>query len=125
MRASEFLNEDKEGKISKRAEQATQGVMKARDVGGYDRVYWLNRAMMAAACADGEDEKKLDLDSSSWSEKFNTIHPYTEKEWKMMKQVIATVPTESQTIVPWSPSMEPESTNAQSLVKPFKGYKRK
>ena len=125
MRASEFLNETAEGKLSKRAEQATQGVIKARDVGGYDRVYWLNRAMMAAACANGEDTNKLDMDSSSWSEKFNTIHPYTEKEWKMMKQVIATVPTESQTIVPWSPSMEPESTNKQSLVKPFKGYKKK
>lgn len=124
MRAFEFLKEDAVGHIPKRAEQATQGIMKARDVGGYDRVYWLNRAMMAAACADGEDENKLDVDSSSWGEKFNTIHPYTEKEWKMMKQVLATVPTDSQTVVPWSPSMEPESTNKQSLVKPFRGYEK-
>ena len=124
MRAFEFLTENTEGKISKRAEQATQGVMKVRDMGGYDRTNWLNRAMMAAACADGSDTKKLDMDAYSWAEKFNTVHPYTEAEWKMMQQVLATVPTDSQTVVPWSPSMEPESTNKQSLVKPFKGYEK-
>lgn len=121
MRASEFITEEAVGNLPKRHEQATQAVMKMRDVGGYDRVYWLNRAMMAAACADGEDESKLDIDTASWAEKFNTAHPYTEKEWKMLQQVLATVPTESQTVVPWSPSMEPESTNKQSVVKPFKG----
>lgn len=125
MRASEFIREDAVGKISKRAEQATQGVMKARDIGGYDRTNWLNRAMMAAACADGKDTKKIpEIDGYSWAEKYNTIHPYTEEEWKMMKQVLSTVPTDSQTVVPWSASMEPETTNKQSLVVPFKGYKK-
>lgn len=122
MRAKEFINEDTVGKLSKRAEQATHAVIKMRDVGGYDRVNWLNRAMMAAACANGKDTKKLDMDAYSWAEKYNTAHPYTEAEWKMMKQVLATVPADSETLVPWSQSMEPESTNKHSIVKPFKGY---
>lgn len=125
MRAKEFINESIVGHISNRAEQATQGVIKARDIGGYDRTNWLNRAMMAAACADGSNTGKLDIDGYSWAEKFNTAHPYTETEWKMLKQVLATVPTESQTVVPWSKSLEPESTNKTSPVKSFKGYKRK
>lgn len=123
MRAKDFISEDTVGNIPKRHEQATQAVLKMRDVGGYDRTNWLNRAMMAAACADGKDTSKIkDMDAYSWAEKYNTAHPYTEAEWKMMKQVLATVPTDSQTIVPWSKSMEPESTNKQSIVKPFKGY---
>lgn len=122
MRAKEFISEDVVGKLPKRAEQATQAVMKMRDPGGYDRTNWLNRAMMAAACADGKDTSKIKMDSYSWAEKYNTAHPYTEAEWKMMQQVFATVPTDTQTVVPWSPSMEPESTNKQSIIKPFSGY---
>lgn len=122
MRAKEFISENTVGNIPKRAEQATQAVIKMRDIGGYDRVNWLNRAMMAAACANGKDTKKLDMDSYSWAEKYNTAHPYTETEWKMMQQVLATVPADSEAIVPWSKSEEPLSTNKQSIVKPFKGY---
>lgn len=125
MRAHEFINESVVGHLPKRHEQATQGVLKMRDIGGYDRINWLNRAMMAAACADGKSNKKVDMDSYSWSEKYNTAHPYTKEEYNMMKQVLATVPTDSQTVVPWSRSMEPESTNTKSITKPFKGYKKK
>lgn len=125
MRAKEFINEDTVGHLSKRAEMASQGILKARGIGngGYDRINWLNRAMMAAACADGKTVSKIpDIDGYSWVETFNTVHPYTETEYKMMQQVLATLPTDTQVVVPWSPSMEPESTNKQSVVKGFKGY---
>lgn len=126
MRAKEFIVENDVGKISKRAEQATQAVIKARDIGGYDRTNWLNRAMMAAACADGKTTGKIpNVDGYSWAEKYNTIHPYTETEWKMIKQVLATVPTDSQTVVPWSGSLEPETTYKTSPVVAFKGLGKK
>jgi len=124
MRAKEFINEHIVGKLSKRHQQATQAVIKMRDIGGYDRTNWLNRAMMAAACADGKDTKKLNMDSYSWAEKYNTAHPYTEAEWNMIMQVIATMPTDSETLVPWSKSMEPKSTNTKSIVSPFKGFEK-
>jgi hypothetical protein len=123
MRAKEFISEDIIGKLSKRAEMTSHAVLKLRDPGGYDRTNWLNRAMMAAACADGKNTNKIEgIDSYSWAEKYNTAHPYTEEEYKMMKQVIATVPTDCQVVVPWSPSMEPESTNKKSIVQGFKGF---
>ena len=125
MRAKEFIAENDVGRISRRAEQASQATIKMRDVGGYDRTNWLNRAMMAAACADGKTTGKIpDIDAYSWAEKYNTAHPYTEAEWKMMKQVLATVPSDTQTVVPWSKSEEMPAVNKASPVKSFKGYPR-
>lgn len=126
MRAREFIAEDSAvGKLPRRAEQASQEIIKMRDIGGYDRTNWLNRAMMAVACADGKDTKKIkDIDPYSWAEKYNTAHPYTEEEHKMMKQMLATVPTDSQVVVPWSKSEEMPAVNKTSPVTGFKGYAR-
>lgn len=121
MRASEFLSEG-EGKIPEEAEQATKGTHKVRDVGGYDRVYHMNRLMMAMAQADGKSKKPVGMDSSSYVEKYNTAHPYTEEEHNMLHQAMKTVPTEHQEIVPWSKSSEMEDTHKVSPVKGFKGY---
>lgn len=123
MRAHEFLTEG-EGKIPKRLEQATQGVIRARDVGGYDRVYHMNRLWMAMACADGMSQDAVEMDNASFAEKYNTVHPYTEEEYNMFVSASKTIPTDKKTIVPYSKSMEPEDTNKQSLVKPFKGYEK-
>jgi len=116
MRAHEFVSESKEGKVSKRAEQATQGMHKVRDSGGYDRTYHLNRLGMAMASADGKDKKPVQMDSASWVEKFNTVHPYTEAEHNMLHQAMNTVPTEHQEVVPFSKSMELDSTNKNSPI---------
>ena len=124
MRAHEFLTEG-DGKISKHAEQATQGVFKARDVGGYDRVYHMNRLWMAMACADGKSQDAVDMDASSFAEKYNTVHPYTEEEYNMFVAATKTIPTDRKDVVPYSKSQEPEDTNKTSTVKAFKGYKRK
>ena len=124
MRASEFLTEG-DGKMHDQHSQASQGVFKARDVGGYDRIYHMNRLWMAMAMADGKSQDAVDMDSASFAEKYNTVHPYTEEEYNMFVSATKTVPTDRKGVVPYSKSQEPEDTNKQSLVKPFKGYKRK
>ena len=124
MRASEFLTEG-DGKMHDHHSQATQGVMRVRDVGGYDRVYHMNRLWMAMAMADGKSQDAVDMDSASFVEKYNTVHPYTEEEYNMFVAATKTIPSDQKTVVPYSKSKEPEDTNTTSLVKPFKGYKRK
>jgi hypothetical protein len=115
MRAKEFMAES-DGKMHKHHADVQQGVMRSRDVGGYDRVYHMNRMMMATAMADGESEKPVDMDEASWMEKYNTHHPYTEEEHKMIKAAMNTIPTDSKEINPWSKSVEPDDTHKVSPV---------
>lgn len=103
-------------------EAVMQGVHKSRDVGGYDRVYHMNRLWMAMACADGKSRKAVDMDASSWSEKYNTIHPYTEEEENMVHQAFATVPSDHEHHVASKKSVEPEYVYKVSPVSSFKGY---
>jgi len=124
MRASEFLTEG-EGKMHHHHSQATQGVYKTRDIGGYDRIYHMNRLWMAMAMADGKSQDAVEMDNASFAEKYNTVHPYTEEEYNMFISATKTIPTDKKNVVPYSKSKEPEDTNTTSLVKPFKGYKRK
>lgn len=121
MRAKEFIVEGK-GTMPKHAEQATQGTHKVRDKGGYDRTYHLNRMMMAMASADGRSKKPVKMDSSSYVEKFNTAHPYTEEEHNMIHQAMATVPTEHEEIAAFGKSSEMSDTHKTSPISAFKGY---
>ena len=124
MRAYEFLNEHK-GKMNKRYEQATQGVMASRDIDIFDRTYHLNRMGMAMACADGINTGPIiDMDEGSFAAGYNTIHPYTEAEYNMMIAASRTMPTDKHSIVPFSKSLEPEDTNKKSVLPAFKGYKK-
>jgi hypothetical protein len=124
MRASEFLTERKVAKPTNRQAIATRGLHKFRDPGGYDRTYELNRIMMATACADGVTP--LALDAETWSGRYNTAHPYTDIEAAMLKQAYGAVGSEMHDLNHGDmKSKELESTNTKSLVKPFKGYKRK
>lgn len=113
MRAKDFINETV-GKIKKRQAAVSQGITKTRDVGGYDRVYHMNRTWMATAMADGKSTKPVDMDEASWIEKYNTQHPYTQEEYNMFRQAEATIPTDSKEVTPWSKSMEPEDTHKVS-----------
>lgn len=124
MRAHEFITEG-EGKISKVAANASTGIHKVRDVGGYDRIYHMNRLWMAMAMADGKSQDAVDMDNSSFAEKYNTVHPYTEEEYNMLISATKTIPSEHKEVVPYSKSQEPDDTNKKSLVVPFKGYKKK
>jgi hypothetical protein len=113
MRANEFIIEaNSEGKVHKNHANVQQGVSKMRDVGGYDRVYHMNRIGMALAQANGKDTKAVqDMDSASWIEKYNTAHPYTEEEHKMFQSAFNTIPTDHKEVLPWSKSKEPEDTH--------------
>lgn len=123
MRASEFITEGKgTGKMHKDAANANTGTIKARDKGGYDRTYHMNRLWMAMACADGKSQDAVEMDAASFAEKYNTVHPYTEEEYNMFVAATKTVPTDHKTVVPYSKSMEPDDTNKNSIVVGFKGY---
>lgn len=123
MRASEFLTEG-EGKPHPDQVQASKGIYKVRDVGGYDRTYHINRLMMAAAMADGKSQDAVIMDNASFVEKYNTVHPYTEEEYNMFVAATKTIPTEKHEVVPYSKSQEPEDTNTKSIAVGFKGYKK-
>ena len=112
MRAHEFIIEsNKQGSVKKDHANVQQGVSKMRDVGGYDRVYHMNRIGMALAQADGKSTKAVkDMDSASWVEKYNTAHPYTQEEHKMFQSAFKTVPTDHKEVLPWSKSEEPDDT---------------
>lgn len=82
-----------EGHIGKKpvSTYADTGEWQFQDAGGIDRVYNLNRVMMAAAMADGKSTKPVDMDQESWTEKRNIARPYTEIEHIMMQAALNTV----------------------------------
>jgi hypothetical protein len=126
MRAKEFVAEDRAGKIPGGAEHAMPGARRMRDSGGYDRTYHLNRVMMAAACHDGKDNKPVkDMDPGSWTEKYNTAHPYTKEEDNMIVGAMKTIGAESHHPVSDHRSTEHPDTHKTSPVTGFKGYKRR
>ena len=117
MRIIELISEATVGKMKKRHAAVQQGVTKSRDVGGYDRVNYMNRKWMATAMADGKNKNKgVDMDGYSWMEKYNTEHPYTEEEYNMFRQADRTVPGDVKHVTPWSKSAEPEDTHKVSPV---------
>ena len=125
MRAKEFVTENKTGDINKNQASASMGVFKARDVGGFDRTYHMNRMMMAMAMSDGKSQDAVEMDYSSFAEKYNTIHPYTEEEYNMMISAKKSLPTEFEEVVPYSKSEEPEDTQTTSPVLTIKRPKFK
>jgi hypothetical protein len=91
----------------------SDNVYRARDVGGFDRVYHMNRLMMAMAKADGKSTKAVDSPKETWFEKYNTIHPYTEAEHNMVQSAMKTVPTDGK-VVSKGKSHEPSDVNHTS-----------
>jgi hypothetical protein len=84
MKIKDIIVEDKEGKLPSRLQQATVGLDKFRDEKFADRVYELNRVMMAVAAADGIDPLAPTVDSESWAGRNNLAFPYTPEEQKML-----------------------------------------
>ena len=117
MRAKEFIAEaTPEGKMHPHMDNANQGATRMRDVGGYDRTYHLNRIWMAAAMADGQSKRPVDMDSASFVEKYNVAFPYTDIEHMMMLQAMATIPTDSKELTKRSKSKEADDTYTVSPV---------
>ncbi len=123
MRAHEFITEQShKGKVSSRQQQSTVG-LNVFAISQYDRTYDLNRVMMAVASTDGTTVP--DLSSESWVGKNNTAHPYTEVEQEMLKRAYeaAGIPFKDLNKGDLD-SEELDSTQDQSPIKPFKGYKK-
>jgi len=119
MRAKEFLSElsiKPGGSMHPHHIAGGQGTTLFRDVGGYDRIYHLNRMMMATAMADGRSKKPVDMPDSSWYEKYNVAFPYTDIEHMMVNQALATIPSDSGELEKRSKSIEPKDTNKTSPV---------
>ena len=115
MKINEIVVEGKTTELDKDHEAAHQGdIFRARDVGGYDRVYHMNRLMMAMAKADGKSTKATDSPKETWFEKYNTVHPYTDAENKMVQSAMNTVPTDGKMISHDNKSREPEDVNRSS-----------
>ena len=122
MRAREFVNESKMGKIAKRYQQSTRGLNVFPTV-NWDRGYDLNRVMMAVAATDGTFVPEMD--SESWVGKRNTAHAYTDVEQQMLNMAYKAAGIKSIDLNKGDlDSKELESTNDKSPIKPFKGYKK-
>jgi hypothetical protein len=125
MRAREFIVENAEGKLGKHHQEATRGLnVFAKRIDTYDKLYDLNRVMMAVASSDGINP--IVMDSESWVGKHNTAHAYTEEEQNMLKLAYKAAGVEYKDLNDGNlNSKELASTNTDSPVVAFKGYKRK
>jgi hypothetical protein len=124
MRAREFVNEARGiGRISKTKSNATVGLNKFRDRQFADRVYEINRVMMAAACTDGVIVP--DVDGESWAGRNDIAAPYTPIEQQMMKKAYQAIGSHHIDLNKGDlKSKEIPSTNTKSVVVAFKGYPR-
>jgi len=125
MRAKEFVSESTLGKISNQQQQSTRGLnIFSKKIDSYDRNYDLNRLMMAVASSDGINP--IEMPAESWVGKHNTAHAYTKEEQDMLTLAYKAAGLEYIDLNNGNlDSEELSDTNAQSIVKPFKGYKRK
>ena len=123
MRATEFVAEDRVGKMSKRQNQATVGLNKFRDSQFADRVYELNRIMMAAASTDGTFVPELD--GESWAGRNNVAAPYTQQEQDMLKKAYQAVGSHHEDMNHGDlRSQEHPAVHTSSPIKAFAGYPR-
>jgi len=128
MRAREFMptkiNEAVDGKISPRQQAGTRGLhVFAKKIETYDKLYDLNRVMMAVASSDGVNP--IVMDAESWVGKHNSAHPYTKEEQAMLKLAyeaagLAYIDLNDGDLN----SEEIEQVNRVSPVQGFKGYAR-
>lgn len=123
MRAREFMAEATVGPVGKRRRAATRGLHKFRDEQFADRIYELNRVMMAAASTDGTFVPELD--GESWSGRHDVAAPYTKEEAEMMKRAYEATGAWHEDLNDGDMSSgELSTTNVKSPIQGFKGYPR-
>lgn len=89
MKIKEVIIEGSPAKIAKRLQQSTVGLNLFRDAEFADRVYELNRVMMAAAMADGKNP--ITIDHESWAGRHDIAAPYTAEEQQILKHAFSAV----------------------------------
>ena len=124
MRAREFIAEHKKiGDLSTRNQQATVGLNKFRDAEFADRIYELNRVMMAVASNDGTDFVH-DMDAESWIGRHNLAAPYTKVEQDMLEKAFKAVGSKHIDLNHGDlDSEEHPAVNTASPIQAFKGYR--
>ena len=123
MRALEFIAENGAGKISKRNQNATVGLHKFRDKNLADRVYELNRIMMATAATDGTFVPEID--NESWAGRYDVAAPYTKEEHNMLLMAYKAAGSNFKDLNKGDlQSQEHPGVNITSPVTAFKGYPR-
>lgn len=123
MRARDFIAEHRRvGSISKRLRYATRGLHKFRDDNFADRVYELNRIMMAVASNNGQ-EFSHDMDSESWAGRHDIAAPYTAEEQAMLKLAYKAIGSHHQDLNQGDlRSQEHPAVNTTSPIQAFRGY---
>jgi hypothetical protein len=117
MKIAEIINEDRKGDLPRDVADASPGITRMRDKGGYDRANHLNRVMIAAGCHNGKTDEALPeetMDPASWIEKYNTAHPYTKEEHNMVHGALKTIGAEYDDPVPFSKSSEHKEVHKTS-----------
>ena len=127
MRAKEFVSTtiiEAIGKISHRNQQATRGLhVFTKHIDAYDKLYDLNRLMMAVASSDGINP--IEMDAESWVGKHNTAHPYTKEEENMLKLAYKAAGLQYKDLNSGDMNSEEiKEVNKVSPVQGFKGYER-
>jgi hypothetical protein len=123
MRALEFIAENGAGKISKRNQNATVGLHKFRDKNLADRVYELNRIMMATAATDGTFVPTID--NESWAGRYDIAAPYTKEEHNMLLMAYKAAGSNFKDLNRGDlNSQEHPGVHVTSPVTAFKGYPR-
>lgn len=78
------LQEAREGKLSKRQQQASRGMHKFADAERWNADYVQYRTMIAAGMSDGDNDPEMD--PKSWVGKFKVAFPYSEEDAKKLKK---------------------------------------
>jgi len=91
--------------------------------GTTDRMYDLNRAMMAVASSDGKNFSHEPTEAS-WVGRSNLTIPYTEEEHNMLHHAYRHIGIDVDGVV-HDHSSEPDSVYKTSPVTGFKGYPRR
>lgn len=124
MRASEFISESSQKKISKRQSQSTTGLNTYGDAELMSADYTSYRLGMAVAGANGKDP--IDMKAKSWVGKKKTTHPYTKEEQDMLKQAYKAVGATYKDLNHGDmESKELDDTHRVSPVLGFAGYGEK
>lgn len=116
MKINEIILEGKFGDKPDHSKNSDTGEWIFRD-NGTDRVYNLNRIMMASAMHDGNSINPVEMDEASWVEKNNMARPYTEAEHNMMKGAFATIKSDYKHSSSDHKSREDDDVNKTSPVR--------
>jgi len=121
MRASEFMAESSQKKVSKRQSQSTKGLNTYGDSEHVSGDYTAYRLGMAVAGANGKDP--LQMPAKSWVGKNKSTHPYTQQEQDMLKQAYKAVGAEYKDLNHGDMrSKELDDTHKTSPILGFAGY---